>query len=389
LQAKIAKDRALAVDQYSSQGQAAASRLVDEEARLKQLQREQGHDAAKDAIEDRIKAVDREKQATDEASAARTRALQEQMDALRANAAATTALTNALRPPTPTGPDKSRNQNVNDAFGDNQTASKANGLIGLLGQVRDALTGDKGLAAAIAATGTAWGQLTDAFKASDAYLLSLKTSIGEIAHALGLDGGFAAEAVLAQAAFKTFAEVSASVVPQNLAIIGAGLVELNDQLNVTAKGLTLLTDKLKGASDQQIGQDLAAFGLALQRQDSDRQRGLAGYLQQAAQGQKNAGASVQQNYEDAIKGLLAAGKQGFVDSPATNNRADFGGGTVNSTDRTGGKGADFAGVTSTTSRNAPPRAQIEITFDENGVARAVQKHTSADRLLRVMGDAVR
>jgi tape measure domain-containing protein len=48
LQEKIAKDRALAVDAYSSQGQAAASRLVDEEARLKQLQREQGHDAAKE-----------------------------------------------------------------------------------------------------------------------------------------------------------------------------------------------------------------------------------------------------------------------------------------------------------------------------------------------------
>jgi hypothetical protein len=99
LQAKIAKDRALAVDAYSSQGQAAAARLVDEEARLAQLQREQGHDAAKNAIEDRIKSIDREKQATDEAAAARTRALQEQMDALRANTAAAVQLSNAIAPP--------------------------------------------------------------------------------------------------------------------------------------------------------------------------------------------------------------------------------------------------------------------------------------------------
>jgi tape measure domain-containing protein len=373
LQEKIAKDRALAVDQYSSQGQAAASRLVDEEARLKALQREQGHDAAKNAIEDRIKAVDREKQATDEASAARTRALQEQMDALRANAAATTALTNAIKPPPSAGPDKSRNRNVNDAFGDDQTRPKATGLIDLLNQVRDALTGDQGLMAAIGATGTAWGQLTDTFGAAGPGLTQLKENIGAIAHALGLDAGFAAESVIAQVAFKQFAESSAAVVPQNLAVVGSALRELNDQFNVTAKGLTLITDKLKGADQGTIDQDLAALGLALRQQDTDRQRGVAGYFQQVAQGQQRTGAAAQQNVQDLIKGLQSANGQGLVDRPATTTGTDFG-----------------PGVTTTTaSRNAPPRAEVVLTFDENGVAHAIQKHTSADRLLRVMGDAVR
>jgi tape measure domain-containing protein len=373
LQEKIAKDRALAVDAYSSQGQAAAARLVDEEARLKQLQREQGHDAAKNAIEDRIKAVDREKQANSESSAARTRALQEQMDALRANAAATTALTNAIKPPPSVVPDKSRNRNVNDAFGDDQTRPKANGLIDLLNQVRDALTGDQGLMAAIGATGTAWGQLTDAFGAAGPGLTQLKENIGAIAHALGLDAGFAAESVIAQVAFKQFAESSAAVVPQNLAVVGSALRELNDQFNVTAKGLTLITDKLKGADQGTIDQDLAALGLALRQQDTDRQRGVAGYFQQVAQGQQRTGAAAQQNVQDLIKGLQSANGQSLVDRPATTTGTDFG-----------------PGVTTTTaSRNAPPRAEVVLTFDENGVARAIQKHTSADRLLRVMGDAVR
>jgi hypothetical protein len=82
--------------------------LVDEEARLQQLQREQGHDAAKNAIDDRIKSIDREKQAYDEASAARTRQLQEQMDVLRANATAATSLAGALTAATrPAAPNRS------------------------------------------------------------------------------------------------------------------------------------------------------------------------------------------------------------------------------------------------------------------------------------------
>jgi hypothetical protein len=171
-------------------------------------------------------------------------------------------------------------------------------------------------------------------------------------------------------AFKQFAESSAAVVPQNLAVVGSALRELNDQFNVTAKGLTLITDKLKGADQGTIDQDLAALGLALRQQDTDRQRGVAGYFQQVAQGQQRTGAAAQQNVQDLIKGLQSANGQGLVDRPATTTGTDFG-----------------PGVTTTTaSRNAPPRAEVVLTFDENGVAHAIQKHTSADRLLRVMGD---
>ena len=282
------------------------------------------------------------------------------MDALRANAAAT-------------GPDKSANRNVNDAFGDNQTASKAQGLIGLLGQVRDALTGDQGLAAAVNAVGTAWGQLTDAFTKADPGLKQLQTSIGDIAHALGLDSGFAAQAVIGQIAFKQFAETSAAVVPQNLAVIGAGLTELNDQLNVTAKGLTLLTDKLKGADDRQLAQDIQAFAAALQRQDSDRQRGVAGYLQQVNTGQQRTGAVTQQNVQDLIAGLIDAGKQGVVSSgPATSNRADFGPGAPP--------------VTTTSRRDAALAQQhtFRFEFDDAGLARVVDKRSG-----QVLQDALR
>ena len=364
LQAKIAKDRALAVDQYSSQGQAAAARLVDEEARLKQLQREQGHDAAKNAIEDRIKAVDREKQANEEKNAAASRGLQEQIDALRANAAAATALTNAIKPPPAQGADRSRNRNLDDALGGPQTQAKGQSTLGLLQQITDALNGDKGLRAAVDSVGTAWGQLSDAFKAADPQLLQLKTSIDEIAHALGLDAGFAAQAAIGQAAFKTFAETSAALVPQNLAVIGAGLTELNDQLNVTAKGLTLLTDKLRGADDRQIARDLQDFAAALQRQDSDRQRGVAGYLQKTAQGNQRIGDIFQQNLQDAVNGVLAAGKQAVISSSGGAG-ADFGNGVVSSTDRGGGVGADFAGVTSTTSRRDQAVQRVHITADWN------------------------
>ncbi|HEX6608662.1 MAG TPA: tape measure protein, partial [Chloroflexia bacterium] len=360
LQQKIAKDRALAVDQYSSQGQAAAARLVDEEARLAQLQREQGHDAAKNAIEDRIKAVDREKQANSEASAARTRQLQEQMDALRANAAAVTALTNAIKPP---APDKSKNRNVNDAFGDEQTSSKAQGTIGLLQQLADALTGNKGVKAAIDSVGIAWGQLGDAFKASNPELAQLKTSIDDIAHALGLDAGFAAEAVIAQAAFKQFAETAAALVPQNLAVVGAGLKELNDQLNITAKGLTLFLDKVQGKDDRTIAADLQAFAAALQKADTDRQRGVAGFVQQVNAGNQRIGDITQQNIQDLVNGLIESGKQGTVSSGgATSNAPDFG-------PRTTGNGPDFGpGVTTTRSRNAALAQQhtIRMEFDERG-----------------------
>jgi hypothetical protein len=305
------------------------------------------------------------------------------MDALRANAAATTALTNAIKPPAATGPDRSRNRNVNDAFGGPQTAAKGQSLIDLLGQVRDALTGDKGLAAAIAATGTAWGQLTDAFKQADPGLKQLQTSIGDIAHALGLDSGLAAQAVIGQIAFKQFAETSAAVVPQNLALIGAGLTELNDQLNVTAKGLTLLTDKLKGADDRQIAQDLQGFAAALQKLDTDRQRGVAGYLQQVNTGQQRTGAITQQNVQDLIKGLIDATQQGTVNSGvATSNGADFGPGA-----RATGNGPDFGpGVTTTTSRRDTAVQQHHITMeiDENGLTRFVDKATG-----RALENAVR
>jgi tape measure domain-containing protein len=369
LQKKIAKDRALAVDAYSSQGQAAASRLVDEESQLAKLQRDQGRAGAKDAIQDRIAALEQAKKSAQENAQAQERALARQQDALRATATAATALTTALTG----GPDKSKNRNVNDAFGDTQTASKAQTTVGWLQQLSDALNGDKGVRASIDAVGTAWGQLTGAFAASDPGLKQLQESIGEIAHALGLDSGFAAQAVIGQAAFKTFAEVSAAQVPQNLAIVGAGLRELNNQFTVTARGLQLVSDTLKGADQGTINKDMAALGQALTNQDADRKAGVAGYLQQVAKGQQNTGAIFQQNYADAIQGLLTANGQGLLDRGPTNTGPDFG-----------------PGVTTTTaSRNAPPRAEVVLTFDENGVAHAIQKHTSADRLLRVMGDAVR
>lgn len=64
---KVARDRALAVDIYSSEGRSAATRLPDEIAAQAQAQAEAAHNASKNVLEDRVTGLQRE-QAAQEAN---------------------------------------------------------------------------------------------------------------------------------------------------------------------------------------------------------------------------------------------------------------------------------------------------------------------------------
>jgi tape measure domain-containing protein len=84
LAAKIRKDEALAVDVVSSQGQAAAKRLVDERAQLRQLDRKSAFDTQKGALEDQARSVDAQAQLDREKNAKTQRTTQDTIDKLRA-----------------------------------------------------------------------------------------------------------------------------------------------------------------------------------------------------------------------------------------------------------------------------------------------------------------
>lgn len=62
-QVSLAGDRALAVNKFSRSGQEAARRVADDESRVQDLQSGIAHDAQKQAIDDRIAAVEEEKKA--------------------------------------------------------------------------------------------------------------------------------------------------------------------------------------------------------------------------------------------------------------------------------------------------------------------------------------
>lgn len=83
LVAKIRKDEALAVDVVSSQGQAAAKRLVDEREQLRRLDRQAAFDAQKGTLEDQQRGIEKQAQLDRERNAQLQRDTQARVDALR------------------------------------------------------------------------------------------------------------------------------------------------------------------------------------------------------------------------------------------------------------------------------------------------------------------
>ncbi len=83
LQAKIATDTRLAKDVYSSAGQAAAARLVDERAQLEDAQTAAAREGQKQRLQGNIQSLDDQKRAEDRAADLRVRAQQDVIDGLQ------------------------------------------------------------------------------------------------------------------------------------------------------------------------------------------------------------------------------------------------------------------------------------------------------------------
>jgi hypothetical protein len=377
----IARDKALAVDAYSSQGQSAKTRLEQEEERRSQLVREIGHDRQKQALQDNITGIERQKAAASANASAQQRAIQEQIDALRAATAASTAFTTALTG----GPDKSRNRNVDDAFGGPQTAGKAQTTLGLLAQLQAALEGlSQGPKAAIDALTDSWSLLAGGFDATPPKLISLGHGFDDLIDTLGGKGGLQGVAISVRYEFERLFESLAAAAPTVVGAVGRTFTNLGDSINVatTSASELIALFKLQTGQGTQAQFD-QAHKAAADAQEQYRKDQVKAMVDSALQGG---------TYQDRIKALNAdINRRETTDLNAAAGRtqasrdARLGGVTQASSEYQ----STYGPITTTASRNAPPRAEIVLTFDENGVAHAIQKHTSADRLLRVMGDAVR
>jgi hypothetical protein len=347
------------------------------------LQREQGHDAAKNAIEDRVKAIDREKQATDEAAAARTRALQEQMDALRANAAATTALTNAIRPPAVPGPDQSRNRNVDDAFGGPQTAGKAQMTLGLLDQLKTALEHlSAGPKAAIDALTDSWGLLAGGFEATPGKLATMGTGFDDLIDQLGGRGGLQGVAISVRYEFERLFESLAAAAPTVLGALGRGFTGLADSINVattSASEIIALFKLQTGAGTQAQFDQAHAAALAAQKQ----------LVLDAARGQIDA-QSAQGTYQDRIKAINAdINRRENTDLSAAAARTQASrdarlGGTTQASAEYASTYGPHVTTTQRTPTVAPVQHQIRMEFDKDGFKRFIDTSTG-----QVLAEAMR
>jgi hypothetical protein len=303
-----------------------------------------------------VKAIDREKQAYDEASAARTRQLQEQMDVLRANASAATSLAGALTAATrPATPDRSKDP-----------GSTPKGAGGTSVPLLDRIFGTP--EQQLAAVNSFWSNL-----------------------GTGLEKVVQGDSPTLQAGIDAWLKRTWEGGINIFRRTG----QEDESMNLTRWILPIFgidTTKSAPEIDAQIGtwiHDRVIGGLTafVRTGKEDPDMNVTNWLFDAL--------GLPRDHADVKTPPRARTGLGPDDTtpiaPPPNKKEPGHWIKVNGVDvwQTDLGATNSPAVTTTTSRNAPPRAEVQITFDENGVAKAVQKHTSADRLLRVMGDAVR
>jgi hypothetical protein len=210
------------------------------------------------------------------------------------------------------------------------------------------------------------------------------TGFDDLIDTLGGKGGLQGVAISVRYEFERLFESLAAAAPTVIGAIGRTFTNLGDSINVattSASELIALFKLQTGAGTQaQFDQAHAAAQAAQDQYHRDQVKaGVDAVLQGGT-------------YTDRIKAIntdINRRETTDLNTAAARTQASRDTRLGGVTQATGEYQGAYGTTTTTASRNAPPKVQVEITFDENGVARAVQKHTSADRLLRVMGDAVR
>jgi hypothetical protein len=277
LQTKIAKDKALAVDIYSSAGRSAEDRLPGEEDQLTQLRADIAHKASDQALKDTITRLEKERDAKlngiklDEQN---TQAQITQYDRLQKAALANMdAIKRNLETRVREMSAENRNwQNHLADTGKSYTAMDAQGSQALLhlgvttatmgGQVQirhksmadafelatsrmrgdvallvESLLGPKGLVDADHAAQVSWDEFVAGLGPAGEEMNKLGTSVGTLAHQLGLDKGLAATMLVAKTTVAIFMDEITQGFPLLLSAVGGFFKTMGDGFDVLIKSV--------------------------------------------------------------------------------------------------------------------------------------------------------
>lgn len=378
LVAKIQKDQALAVDVVSSQGQAAAKRLVDEQARLRQMDREDQFRNDKAKLESQQATAEQNLQTARENNAKAARDTQAAIDKLRAGQQDAGTLT-----VTPgAGPSRAV---AGDSLADRYAPPQAPAQVGALALALDGLkTTLAGLFGARGVDGlaTAWGLVLDGFGHSGSVLgeaggafRKLGDDIGTISHLLGLDDGLAKQLDTVTLQLQVWFAAWANFMPTWATLVGGAIQTAVDGFATLVQAVTLTTNVVN-----QVGQSNFNIG-----QSADVQKSFSDLLSQIIQDRTNlqtfgqaAGTTFGQNQASFARDRAAilAGRVP-VGSAGSGTGADFGAGAY----------APGYNGTYTLPAQAAPLAHVDITVKTNRgeVVDIIDSHVTGPAIAKKLG----
>jgi tape measure domain-containing protein len=388
LVAKIQKDSALAGDVISSQGQAAAKRLVDEKAQLAAMDRQTAFNAQKGTLEDQQRAIDAAAQKTREGNAARVRDTQAAIDDLRAKQAAAGDL--GIPPPGRAPSTRVAGDDISDRYAQPGAglAMMAAGapawataittaVDGVLAAVQR-LTGANGLQGLF----TTWHLVTDSFSKAGPLLTEIQGAfsdfggaIGNVAHLLGIDTGLAKQLDAATTQTQLFFAAWSNFLPTWVTLIGGAIQNAVDGFATLGKGAALTATVIDQISK---GQFDITQSPAVQAKFDD-------LIKQIAQDQQNL-----QRLGGSLGPTFSAGQAGFARDRATILAGHAAGVPAPVSPPAGSYNGPYSSQYA-----LPPQSvqtvnvQVQVGFDADGLPRVIEQKiqtaTSGRNLARNLG----